>query len=643
MKYLIKYILIFHIILVAGLTVSRIILYNYVSFAVQPVINSLGGNYFLGTLIQGLWRDNVLATIVSIPAFCWLLIKLIPLKWRITFVSIYYTAVIPFCLFVAIGNIPYFSEFYKVLDWKALEYLSGAKGSIILAMLLSELKYYGFALAGIAIWVIFTIFVIQCSKRLNDRLENVDLPLRQVVICLIVGAVVAIAIIISRPSNVNQALFSSDPQYDKIAICPPLYFVHSIISRGDAFDPAKNFISFVSESQLDSLRYHYDLNGYYFTSKIDTTFEKEMVSGDIKTRIDNPNIVLIQMEGMSAKLMSHFGNKDTISPFLDSLYESSLSFSNCYSIGPRTNFGMCGIYSSWPTFLSHHAIQSYLGHPSKGLSLLLHDFGYHNVFFLTHDITFDGLDYYLPRLKFDEIYSQNDYPASEIVGPWGCNDGYLFDYALDKLNAIAASKSPFFASIMTITNHPPYIIPKTFHGNSKREEFLAAEYADEQLRKFYQSASQQDWFDKTLFVFVADHGNIQFPAECELPEQLNHIPLIINGCGIKPQICETMTSQMDIMAIVLGLLGKDYIRTNFSVNVLQNPRKYVVYSSQSCLGCRSEDRLYVYNADVQKDSFYMCREGSCSRVDEDSIFVDMRNYLHMIYQMADNMTHKYRR
>ena len=644
MKVIFRFVLFFHVLLLVGLSLSRFCLYFNIHFIVQPIPNFAFGNYLFWVILQGLWRDNVLVSIISLIPFMLLCLpKAGFLKIRMILIWIYYSVIIPLALFASIANIPYFTSFYKIVDKYALSFLSGNQAETIVSMILAEPNYLCLILINVFILILSIISFAFIIKKFYKKLLLNDISEKTKLVTLIMGVGILSLVLLSRPSNVNQARFSTDPQYDKMAICAPLYLVSSYLNSGDAYGPAKNFVTFVSSEQLDSLRFHYDLCGNYYPGQCDTTFERHIIN-ERKLSMSIPNIVLIQMEGLSFNLMSHSGCEKRFTPFLDSIYDQSLSFSNCYSIGPRTNYGMRGLYSSWPTFLTHHAIQSYLGFPCKGLSHYLHESGYYNVFYLSHDLAFDGLDYYLPRLQFDRIYSQKDYPDSEIVGPWGCNDGYLFNSALSSLNDIAKSKSPFFACIMTISNHPPYILPQNFKGVDEEKEFQAVEYADSELRKFYKSASQQDWFDNTLFVFVADHGNIQMPVECELPEQLNHIPLIINGVGIKPDVCESMASQMDVMAIILGLLGIDYYRNNFSIDVLTDPRKYVVYSSQTCFGCRNQDRLYVYNADVDKESFYIYdSQNQCIKVAEDSIFEHMRNYMQMIYQMADNKTLEYRR
>lgn len=45
------------------------------------------------------------------------------------------------------------------------------------------------------------------------------------------------------------------------------------------------------------------------------------------------NVVLVFMESMSANLMGTFGSDKKLTPYLDSLYQQSLSFSHFYSSG----------------------------------------------------------------------------------------------------------------------------------------------------------------------------------------------------------------------------------------------------------------------------------------------------------------------
>ena len=70
----------------------------------------------------------------------------------------------------------------------------------------------------------------------------------------------------------------------------------------------------------------------------------------------------IMMESMSAKFMKHFGQSETLTPFMDSLYTSSISFRNFYSAGIHTNHGLYATLYSFPAMMKRNLM--------KGLSLI---------------------------------------------------------------------------------------------------------------------------------------------------------------------------------------------------------------------------------------------------------------------------------
>ena len=71
-------------------------------------------------------------------------------------------------------------------------------------------------------------------------------------------------------------------------------------------------------------------------------------------------------------------------------------------------------------------------------------------------------------------------------------------------------KAPFFATVFTVSSHEPYIIPEKYkntflEGNIPMHKCV--EYTDFALKQFFLQAKKESWFNNTIFVFVADHGN----------------------------------------------------------------------------------------------------------------------------------------
>lgn len=58
------------------------------------------------------------------------------------------------------------------------------------------------------------------------------------------------------------------------------------------------------------------------------------------------------------------------------------------------------------------------------------------------------------------------------------SDHFEMDYALNTINQKAKTGKPFMATILTVSNHPPYIIPDFFKPKTKEKETQIVEYAD---------------------------------------------------------------------------------------------------------------------------------------------------------------------
>ena len=68
-----------------------------------------------------------------------------------------------------------------------------------------------------------------------------------------------------------------------------------------------------------------------------TTTQRTITSDSLEIK---KNVVLITIESLSADFMKRYGNEKNITPFLDSLADKSLEFTNLYAVGNRTVRGL---------------------------------------------------------------------------------------------------------------------------------------------------------------------------------------------------------------------------------------------------------------------------------------------------------------
>ncbi len=85
--------------------------------------------------------------------------------------------------------------------------------------------------------------------------------------------------------------------------------------------------------------------------------------------------------------------------------------------------------------------------------------------------------------------------------------------------------APFFAHVMTVSNHRPLHLPGRPDSDSNDAKLRSGGvmYTDYALGRFFEEASRQPWFDNTVFVITADHC-ASSAGKTEIPLEKYHIP-----------------------------------------------------------------------------------------------------------------------
>lgn len=312
------------------------------------------------------------------------------------------------------------------------------------------------------------------------------------------------------------------------------------------------------------------------------------------------NVVLVLMESMSADRMGIFGNPKNLTPGLDSLARHSVFYDHCFSNGIHTNAGLYSSLYGMPIMMMQHPMyngQSEYTHFS-GLPVTLREQGYHTLFFCTHPKTFDNLDVFLENNGFEHLSDVADYPKSKIANSWGVGDETLYAHTLETLDSMSTQGDgqPFFATVLTITTHPPFILPAftAFKPQSSDPVEATYEYADWALKNFMEGCASKSWYQNTIFVFVGDHG-VNLPAPTDVPLSYNHVPLIIHAPGLfaKPEVHPELANQTDIFPTIMGLLRQDYVQNTLGYDLFHEKRPFAFFSQDHKMGVVNDRFLYV--------------------------------------------------
>jgi len=284
------------------------------------------------------------------------------------------------------------------------------------------------------------------------------------------------------------------------------------------------------------------------------------------------NVVLVSIESLSAEYSGTYGRKGTsLTPNLDALSKDSLVFGDLWATGTRTVRGLEALSLSVPPTPGESIVKREHNEGLFTLGEVFRGKGYDAQFLYGGYGAFDNMNYFFGHNGY-EVHDRTEIPDKEIhhANIWGVADEDLYTMAMKRFDADAARGKPFFAHLMTTSNHRPYTFPAGRGPWPQGERESAVAYTDWAVGDFLRRASTHAWFKDTLFVITADHcassGGI-----ASLPAFRYRIPLWIYAPGgqVAAGRHDRMTSQIDIAPTILGLLGMDYYSQFYGVDVFQ--------------------------------------------------------------------------
>ena len=254
---------------------------------------------------------------------------------------------------------------------------------------------------------------------------------------------------------------------------------------------------------------------------------------------------------------------------------------------------------------------------------------------------YDNMNAFFRTNGFDEIFSQENYPSEKVVNGFGVQDDFLYDYALNHLKKQSAQTSPFFAVLLSISNHPPYVIPSYFQPKSKNIEEQIVEYADWSIRQFIHKASQQPWFDNTIFVLLGDHGKLVGNPDSEMPQSYNHIPLMFYAPALlTAEEKENFGGQIDVAPTLLGMLRINYIQNNLGIDLLKEERPCMFFSADNMLGVKDTKHFYIYDTESKQEFNYNIHNGTLSPATANTTFDSLKTYAFSMLQTTEYLIRK---
>jgi phosphoglycerol transferase MdoB-like AlkP superfamily enzyme len=255
--------------------------------------------------------------------------------------------------------------------------------------------------------------------------------------------------------------------------------------------------------------------GIRFTSDAPFAFEHEVTAAGPEKHL---NVVLVSVESLSAEFLGAYGDTHGLTPNLDRLTRESLVFTRTYATGTRTVRGLEALSLSIPPTPGISIVRRPNNEGLFSLGHLLGSRGYDSMYVYGGYGYFDNMNAFFGANGY-KVVDRRALKSEDIHHEtiWGVADEDLFTLALREVDASHAAGKPFFAHVMTTSNHRPYTYPAgriDIPSGTGREG--AVKYTDWAIGRFLEEARSRPWFDDTVFVIVADHcaaaGPLSHPA-----------------------------------------------------------------------------------------------------------------------------------
>ncbi len=287
------------------------------------------------------------------------------------------------------------------------------------------------------------------------------------------------------------------------------------------------------------------------------------------------NVVIFALEDFSREFVGWYnreedgGNYKGYTPFIDSLLDVSVTAQVTVSNSGFSIDAMPALLASTPRMYTPFVVSPYSLNYVTGLGELLGDEGYSSAFFHGADNESLGIHAFVRQIGFKQYFGLNEYLDDPLTGgmkdfdgTWGIWDEPYMQHFRRQLNEMP---QPFIAGLFTLSSHHPFELPEDkkamFEDESVDKVLQTIEYTDYALRKFFEAAKKEPWFDNTLFIFSADHSYMHHTFLKSQDNYLGNtlIPLFFyDPSGIlEPQVLPGVMQQIDVMPSLLWLLGYD--------------------------------------------------------------------------------------
>ncbi|MCJ2167669.1 LTA synthase family protein [Leuconostoc citreum] len=293
------------------------------------------------------------------------------------------------------------------------------------------------------------------------------------------------------------------------------------------------------------------------------------------------NVFMIHLESFQQFLIDYKVDNREVTPNLNKFYhdQHTLSFDNFYNQvgqGKTSDAEMMQENSLYGLATGSAMVKYGTNNTFESLPGILDQRGYTTAAFHGDVASFWNRDNTYKSFGYNYFFSKAYYPNASKPN---FNVGYgLKDkiFLQDSAKYIEQLPQPFYAKLITVTNHYPYEIdkanisfPATTTGDNTVDGYVqTAHYLDQAFGELMTYLQKAGLYDNSVFVLYGDHYGISEnhqPAIAQLLgkdkvtnydlAQFQKVPFMIHGNNLKGGINHTYGGEIDMLPTLLDLLG----------------------------------------------------------------------------------------
>lgn len=502
---------------------------------------------------HGFVSDAIIASyLTAIPLILGMVQTLVPHHWLGGALTAYNVVISIAVGLLCAGDAVLYGFWHSKVDASVFAYMRSPKGVTA--------SVSGRFLAGwVCVWLLMSAIFFAGAQAITETYTAHEpeewLPWwGYIIVFLAFALVVALLFTIIRglkirPNNPSVVYFSSEPFFNHAALNPGYNLIYSLGTRNEF---AGRFRAFDDEECDRIFQPMFPTSG---------TPVKRLL------KVSRPNILVIVWESFGAEFCGALWGRQEVTPCFNALSREGVLFSNCRASSFRTDRALPAIFCGLPGQPTTSIVRYTRKLPNLPSFVRdLRDAGYHTTAVHGGELTImHKSDFYLSS-GHTRLMAEKDFPSGLDKGKWGVHDYPVLDRVCDDILNRSEEESPWLVTVQTLSSHEPFTVP---YSRLSDEADNSMAYTDAALGNMVDRLKgKPEVWDNLLMIVVADHGLNR--AESSLTrEQYCHIPLLFAGGAVKePAVMDTLMTQTDLAATLLGQLGIDHSHFPFSRDVL---------------------------------------------------------------------------